>query len=884
MGDRNSTAGLFSAFSSGDMGRKVNSLIGGAVAYGDTADSGSILAQFIAKIFDPMMDLRDGELKNKFDMPNLDKINAERNNIMFRIGLTKFTKKIEGTVKNPTDAKNINDMAWLYATRVEELPKDIPHRDLVLEAIQLVNDFNKIRVELLSSFGKLSKGVDPTKYGTSHKANSFAKANQSKFVDAMTKVFVKRTRESNQLSIITAAALGWVDLKRNTATDDITAIRIAETSPLAKLLPDQKRLGKWEDWSGDTRKALSDATKLDPETRKIHDRGLHSTDDYTDTWRKSYPDTTDRPYTALRQAAEIAKNRYLGVDFGDSKASSPRRQSIGEGRNYTEERIFTHDEIVRDDDLKQFFRSDLFGLLQDDLNTQILDVTMTRELTKFFGTRMSMTDLLEILSTTGEEMLGRQHLSASEIESRVRGYNRLRNSWERAIGVWSSDRDSLDVWYRTLLDNARIPLTAASGLRAAVTSLPELSRALLTSNKNKPMLMQFFPNMIKLVRSIGPGGKKRRQARYQMLSAAHWLRGLATDHMLHRDSLNPDNPFTGAVFGENAGGMFSNLVDGWRSAGEANKHEINWLQRVMNRLQPISSAIGAPLVFVNDCTTLLHLWNAQENITTNLQAFRRMADMLEKNPTTDMAKFAKMAKQCGLAPQEAINLSTSGLLKTKYIDILGDAAKNQTLYSDGILDSSKMYTWAGEDQDKLDAIAMMGGYLNMTSRLTNVEPTMLDIRTNQSVYAKAFSQYMQFFLSMGVQEVGRRRRNTSTEYTKHLVGLLLMEIVAYGSSRALSDPTDDETGGIDEFQKNPMDYTVRTLAGLPLLGSYSWLGHAARHIFMGASELMGGPAAEQEFRLPDLMNGPASTAPRRLFNFPSTVGSYYTALEEMMGN
>jgi hypothetical protein len=325
-------------------------------------------------------------------------------------------------------------------------------------------------------------------------------------------------------------------------------------------------------------------------------------------------------------------------------------------------------------------------------------------------------------------------------------------------------------------------------------------------------------------------------------------------------------------------------VDGWRSAGEANKHEINWLQRVMNRLQPISSAIGAPLVFVNDCTTLLHLWNAQENITTNLQAFRRMADMLEKNPTTDMAKFAKMAKQCGLAPQEAINLSTSGLLKTKYIDILADAAKNQTLYSDGILDSSKMYTWAGEDQDKLDAIAMMGGYLNMTSRLTNVEPTMLDIRTNQSVYAKAFSQYMQFFLSMGVQEVGRRRRNTSTEYTKHLVGLLLMEIVAYGSSRALSDPTDDETGGIDEFQKNPMDYTVRTLAGLPLLGSYSWLGHAARHIFMGASELMGGPAAEQEFRLPDLMNGPASTAPRRLLNFPSTVGSYYTALEEMMGN
>jgi hypothetical protein len=224
-------------------------------------------------------------------------------------------------------------------------------------------------------------------------------------------------------------------------------------------------------------------------------------------------------------------------------------------------------------------------------------------------------------------------------------------------------------------------------------------------------------------------------------------------------------------------------------------------------------------------------------------------------------------------------------LKTKYIDIIAEAAKNQTLYSDGILDTSKLYAWAGENQERLEAITMMGGYINTTSRLTNVEPTLLDIRVGQSLFGLVMRQYMQFFLSMGVQEIGRRRRSTSVDYTKHLVGLLLMEVVAYGTTRALADPMDDNKGGIDEFEKNPLDYTVRTLTGLPLLGTYAWLSQVIRHTVMGASELMGGPGAEQEFRpVPDLLGGPASSAPRRLGNIPDTAAAYYQALQEMISD
>jgi hypothetical protein len=138
---------------------------------------------------------------------------------------------------------------------------------------------------------------------------------------------------------------------------------------------------------------------------------------------------------------------------------------------------------------------------------------------------------------------------------------------------------------------------------------------------------------------------------------------------------------------------------------------------------------------------------------------------------------------------------------------------------------------------------------------------------------------------MGVQEIGRRRRSTSVDYTKHLVGLLLMEVVAYGTTRALADPMDDNKGGIDEFEKNPLDYTVRTLTGLPLLGTYAWLSQVIRHTVMGASELMGGPGAEQEFRpVPDLLGGPASSAPRRLGNIPDTAAAYYQALQEMISD
>ena len=881
MGDRNSTNGFYSAFSSSDMGKRVNSLIGGAVDYGDTADSNSVFIQFISKIFDPLMDLRDGEIKNKFEMPSVDRINAERSNIMLRTGLTRFTDKVAATVKDFNSRKAINDTAWSYLTRPEELPKDIAHRDLILEAIQVVNEFNRIRVELLQSNKMLSKKLDYKMYGTSHRANRFAEANQAAFVDAMNAMFVKRTRESNQISIVTAAALGWVDLKRNTATDDITAIRIAEDSPLAKLMPEEKLLGKWVDWEGRIRKAFDDKTTLPKDIQDIHDKGLVSIDDYAQSWKDAYASKVGKPYTALRQAAEIAKNRYLGIDFGDSKSSSPRRQSIGEGRNYTEERIFTHDEIVRDPNLSKFFRNDMFGLMNDDINTQILDAMMTRDLTKFFGARMTMTDLMEILATTGEEITGRQGISQAEVESRVRGYERLRNSWNRAIGIIDSDKDSIDKYAKVVLQNSRIPLTLASSLRAAVTSLPELARALLTSNKNKPMLMQFLPNMVKLAKGVG---KNRRQARYQIMSGTHWLRGLATDHILLRESMDPENPFGGTVFGENAGGMAKNFVNGWRVAGERNKYETNWLQRLANRVAPVSSAVGAPLAFVNDMSTLLHIWNAQENITTNLASFRKMAAMLEKDSTTDMAKFADMARKCGLAPQEAINLSTTGLLKTKYIDILAEAAKNQTLYNDGILDTSKLYAWAGENQERLEAITMMGGYINTTSRLTNVEPTLLDIRVGQSLFGLVMRQYMQFFLSMGVQEIGRRRRSTSVDYTKHLVGLLLMEVVAYGTSRALADPMDDNKGGIDEFEKNPLDYTVRTLSGLPLLGTYAWLSQVMRHTVMGASELMGGPGAEQEFRFPDLLGGPASSAPRRLGGIPDTAAAYYQALQEMISD
>lgn len=878
MGDRNVSAGLYSAASDSTFGKKLNSLIGGAVNYADTADSESILLQFISKIFDPMMDMRDGELKNKFNLFSIDRLNSETNNMMLRSGLVQTRDKILGKVRDQAELKRINDLAWDYLTRPGELG-DTPNKDLILELINSVNNFNKITVDLLHEYGYLAK-TDPGKYGTMHIANHFAYGNQKAFTDALTTWAVKKTIQNNEISVLTANALGWLDIKRDRTSDEIVSIIIKENSPIAKLVKEDQ-VGKKLDWNKKTKEIFADVTKLDKDAQAIHTRGLTSTQDYTDDWKTTYA-ARGTEYTALRQTMEIAKNRYLGIDFGDSKSAAPKRLAIGEGRNYSEERIISHDELAKEPELAKFFSKDIFDLSHRSLRSRVMDATMTKYISDFFGVRMSMSDLIAVLSTIGEETQGRAHMSAKELESRMRGYERVRDSWNAAIGNTMSSKDSVDKYYRVILENSRIPLTIASGLRAGLTSVPETVKALLTSNKNRAMITQLMPNLVKMIRLIGPGGKNRRLARQQMISATHWLRGLSTDHMLNRDSFHPDLPFQGVVFGQNAGGMFGNFVNTWRAAGEINKVETNWLQRKMNRLSAFSSALGAPLAFVNDVTTTLHIWNAQENFTKNYDAFLKMANMLKNDPSTNYSQFAQLAKKCGLLPKEALDLSVAGLLDPETIKAINSAAKNQALYTDGLLDARKMYIWAGEDQTKIDAINKMGAYINMTVRHTNTEPTLLDIRVNQSLYGRVLGQYMQFLLSMGVQEIGRRRRTPTSAYSQHLLGLLLMEATAYGTTRALGDLENDDRGGYDEFINNPTDYVVRSAVSMPLLGSYSFLAAVIRQLVMGTSEALGGPGTEDEFRMPDLITGPASTAPRRIGKIPGVVKGWYNQGYDMI--
>lgn len=885
MGERNFSAGLYSAASDSKFGRKLNGLIGGAVRYGDTADSNSLFIQFISKIFDPMMDLRDGELKYGWKIPSIDKLNADVNNILLRSNLIQTQDKIVTRIKDKAEVERINNTAWLYLTRPEALP-DGPNKDLILDLINARNKFNEITVEILSNYGNLSKKTDPKKYGTSHTVNQFAKENQKQFVDALTNFAVKRTLGSNEISVITSEALGWLEIKRDSQTDNIQWIRIKEDSPLAVLL-EKGQAGKKLEWDGKTRKMLSVASALSEEAQKTHTRALSSNEDYVDSWKKAYSEK-GQEFTAIRQSMEIAKNRYLGIDFTDSKSANPRRQSIGEGRNYTEERILTHEEIATDSELSKFFSTDILDLSHTELRGIITDATMTRMLTDFFGVRMSMGDLLQLLGSSVEEYSGRSNLSLKEIESRKRGYERLRDAWDNSIGNMMGSKDSVDIHYETLLNNSRPLVVAASGLRAAIMSVPETGRALLTSNKNRSKIMQVVPNLVKLAKMVGPGGKRRRLARAQMISASHWLRGLATDHMLHRHGIHPDNPFQGVILGQGAGGMVGNFINTWKVAGQKNRTETSSFARFMNRASAFSAAAEAPLAFVNDCTTLLHIWNAQENFTTNIASMKKMAKILNDNPSAEYREFGKLAKECGLLPKEALDLNTAGVLNLKYIEIIEQAAKNQALYTDGILDARKMYTWAGDDPDKVEAINMMGSYINMTARHTNVEPTLLDIRVNQSIYGRALSNYMQFLLSVGVQEIGRRRRTPTSGYSEHLAGLVLMDIMAYSVSRSLANPEDDNLGGLDEFEKNPMDFMVRTATSMPLLGSYAWLSSVMRHSIMGASEFLGGPEAEQKFRLPDLIGGPAATAPSRLLNAPETIKGWYNEgtlmLNEMLGD
>jgi len=845
LGNRNRSAGIYSLITDSKVGKGFNSLVGGGAAYGDTADAQSMMLQFFSKIYDPLMDLRDGELSGTFDLFSVDMVNAETNNMYSAAGLLDIQRKITAQVTKTAELEQLYETAWLYLADLESLPSNAVHRELIVELIKGVHKYNTLASVLLEKYGTLIEPMKPTEYGTIHKVNMLAFEQQDQFVDALVKHALAKEAKSEELSIVTLDALGWIQLTRDSVSDDIVEVIVPDGSPLG-YEPGSYTYSKF--------KKRANKGSLPKAIEKTYNEALTSSKNYVN-W-DIYRSRGDN-YTAIRHTMTVAKNRYLNIDSPESRGGKPRTEGVGGGREMDITRILSHNDIAKNPELAKYFDKDIYGLIYQQLRSSVTDAIMTKYITDMFGVKMSFLDLVEVSRKHGEASRGQ--LAKTEQDSVNRGYDRIKDIWESNTGKLLASRDGLDRHYRSLLESGSRPLVlSASGLRAALTSTGETVRAILASNHNRGMLRQVIPNFIQTLKLFN---RNKRQTIQQVASATHWLRGLSSDHLLLRAEMNPNNPFGGTIMGSKQGGWFKSWAASWAGAKERNKLEDSIVGKAANYLSVPASRLGAPLAFVNDVTTTLHVQNMQYNLTTNSSKFMALAKALKTSNPESLSDFASLATKCGLSPKEAIDLSAMGLLDPARIQVMIEAAKDQRNYSEGLLDIQRLFLWAEGDPIKIDTINRMGALVNATARHTNTDPTLLDLRINQSPYARSMGVFMQFLLSHSTQEIGRRRRYTTTAYSKHLAGLVMMESIAYSLARTKDD--DDDSWIWEDAKEKPIQTVIKVGTSLPLLGSYQYLSALIRMGLLETHSQITGEKSDERYRIPDLYSGPSENVPKK---------------------
>jgi hypothetical protein len=122
------------------------------------------------------------------------------------------------------------------------------------------------------------------------------------------------------------------------------------------------------------------------------------------------------------------------------------------------------------------------------------------------------------------------------------------------------------------------------------------------------------------------------------------------------------------------------------------------------------------------------------------------------------------------------------------------------------------------------------------------------------------SIFTQFLLTHSAQEIGRRRRYSTTNYGIHLGGLLLMEMLTYSMIR-----NRDKRGVITQIEEEPVKFALQNIGSMPVYGSYSLAVPLIRSMMTNAYSAAQGENMPENVRLPDLYGAPAETAHVRAY-------------------
>lgn len=884
-GPQNILSKFFQVVPGGEfIARQFQSLSGGAVAYNDTANSPYIGLAFLAKYFDPNIDVRDGEISGSYDMPSVERAEAESKLILTSSGIPEIRAKIVASNLSTEQLNALNTLAWKNLTRPDEVPQDTPHRLLIVELITARNKFNASVAEYLRKHGNNARLEDSHLYGTSHRPSDYAHNNPAEFVKALTKHELNKFMGSNELNGSTLHAMGWIEIIRAKDDGGVDMVVVRQSSPVARLF-DEKEITKNDaktptkiSWGKAKKKlikadkegmALLEETVLD----RYHAALENVTDDYLPAWKEFYKNFSNP--TAIFVSMRTAKDRILRLPEGesDNKSLLPLTYYANKASDYTEERLFTHDELIDNEELSKFYSSNILGLTIEETNTRLFQHIVTKDLTDLFGVKMSMDDLFQMIRLAETNYI--RDLDTVDVKGRdsfFAGWDKLKKSWLHKTHRISGEISDYDKNFKFVLDNSHGFMMALGGVSAGIkTVASEIPRALLASDRNKSMLRQFIPNLYTMMKyTLGKTPGEKRLELLKMSSAIHWTRAVLEDTFTTTfETAASRNDYAGPVFGRQ--GWWRNLSERWSSLLAQNKAEKRFSDKVGNVGASVGWLAGGILRWSNEMVNVISMHNALKNFGDNVDNFRNLSDFLEKyrdrldGATPNRKELNRLARLCGIAQEEALDLSRAGLLKKENINILHTALTQHKALTttEGLPDSTKLLRWAETLEESAqaqarDAIFKFAGYIKTLARNTNTEPTLLDTRVTVDPVARMLRLYTQFGTSNSVQSIGRARRSGNVAMAKFLGGQLLMQMSGGLLLSYLLNGLDEEETS-DEINNAPVAFFLSNIARMPVYGSYSWFYKALLAAAYGTYAHVNNqtvPKSVGKLDIPDLVSSP----------------------------
>ena len=884
-GPQNILSKFFQAVPGGDfIARKFQGMSGGSISYNDTANSPYIGLAFLAKYFDPNIDVRDGEITGSYDMPSLERAEAEAKLILTSSGIPEIRTKIVASKLTTEQLNALNSLAWKNLTKPEEVPLDSPHRDLVVGLITARNKFNAGVAEYLRKHGSGAKLENSELYGTSHRPSGYAYNNPEEFVKALTKHELKKFQVSNEFNGATLDALGWIEITRAKDDGGVDMVIVREDSPVSSLFKEDQitKTGDKKDKKISWGQAKKRLIKADEEgmallsediINRYHDALANVTDDYLQSWRDLYKNFSNP--TAIFVSMRTAKDRILRVPGGesDNKSLLPMTYFANKASDYTEERLFTHDELVDNEELSKFYSDNILGLTIEETNTRLFQHVVTKDITDMFGVRMTMDDVLETIKYAEKNYVRDiDVMDVKATDSFHRGFDKLRRSWLHKTHRLSGETSDYDKNFRFILDNSHGIMMGLGGMSAGVKTIAsEIPRALLASDRNKAMITQFIPNLLTAFKyGIGVNAAERRLNILKMGSAIHWTRAVLEDTFTSTfETAASRNDYAGPVFGRQ--GWWRNLFDRWDSMVEQNKTEKRFSDKAKNVSATAGWLSGGILRWSNEMVNVISIHNALKNFGENAENFNNLSKHLEKyrdridGSPPARKELNRLAKLCGISQDEALDLSRSGLLKRENISILHKALTlhKEDTTTEGLPDSTRLLRWAetlGEEEQPLakEAIFKFAGYIKTLARNTNTEPTLLDTRVTLDPVARMLRLYTQFGTSNSVQAVGRVRRSGNVAMARFVGGQLLMQLSGGLLLSYLMNALDEEET-MEEIEKAPVAFFLANVARMPVYGAYSWVFKALLVAAYGTYAHVNNqtvPKSVGKADIPDLISSP----------------------------